>query len=324
MNPKEQTRLQVLNSLLAAHMTLDQATTLMGVSSRHTRRILAAYREKGVAAVVHGHRGRKPDNATTEAVIADVVHLARTRYAGANHTHLSELLAERDSKEDILAQTWECLLENDPENFELSMLAMMPTANDIDDARDQFIYVGSAAPIEDLKASRDEICGASASAPAATPQPTARGGDDDSGSEVSGTPLSFVSVESGGSFACGLKVDGSIACWGSDRDGKISPPSGSFVSVSAGFDSTCGIMNDGSVACWGYYNVVHATPPDGSFVSVSAAVTHTCGVRSGGSVPTSRWTDVPQPSILPPATPNWPFLLVCTERVHCIDGSGGS
>ena len=30
-------------------------------------------------------------------VIADVVHLARTRYAGANHTHLSELLAERES-----------------------------------------------------------------------------------------------------------------------------------------------------------------------------------------------------------------------------------
>ena len=28
--------------------------------------------------------------------MADVVHLARTRYAGANHTHLSELLGERD------------------------------------------------------------------------------------------------------------------------------------------------------------------------------------------------------------------------------------
>ena len=28
--------------------------------------------------------------------MADVVHLARTRYAGANHTHLNELLAERE------------------------------------------------------------------------------------------------------------------------------------------------------------------------------------------------------------------------------------
>ena len=96
LTPKEQTRLQVLNSLLAEYMTLDQAATLMGVSERHTRRILAAYREEGAAAVAHGHRGRRPPNATPEGVVADVVHLARTRYAGANHTHLSELLGERD------------------------------------------------------------------------------------------------------------------------------------------------------------------------------------------------------------------------------------
>ena len=60
LNPKEQARLQVLNSLLAKHMTLDQAATLLGVTTRHTRRMLAAYREKGVAAVAHGHRGRRP------------------------------------------------------------------------------------------------------------------------------------------------------------------------------------------------------------------------------------------------------------------------
>ena len=67
MNPKEQARLQVLNSLRDEHMTSDQAATLMGVTTRHTRRMLAAYREKGVAAVAHGHRGRLPVNATPEA-----------------------------------------------------------------------------------------------------------------------------------------------------------------------------------------------------------------------------------------------------------------
>ena len=89
-------RLQVLNSLLAEHMTLDQAATLMGVSLRHARRILAAYREKGSAAVAHGHRGRKPPNATPDALKSDVVRLVHTRYGGANHTHLSELLSERE------------------------------------------------------------------------------------------------------------------------------------------------------------------------------------------------------------------------------------
>ena len=67
----------------------------MGVSTRHTRRLLAAYREGGVAAVAHGHRGRRAPNATPEALAHDVVHLAGTRYSGANHTHLSELLSER-------------------------------------------------------------------------------------------------------------------------------------------------------------------------------------------------------------------------------------
>ena len=75
MNPKEQKRLQVLNSLMAEHLTLDQAATLMGVSTRHTRRILAAYRERGAASVAHGHRGRRAPNATPEAVAYDVVHL---------------------------------------------------------------------------------------------------------------------------------------------------------------------------------------------------------------------------------------------------------
>ncbi len=96
MTQKEQARLQVLNSLLTEHMTLDRAATLMGVSPRHTRRILAAYQEKGVAAVAHGHRGRRPGNETPDALVAGVVRLARTRYAGANHTHLSELLSERE------------------------------------------------------------------------------------------------------------------------------------------------------------------------------------------------------------------------------------
>ena len=96
LKPKEQTRLQVLNSLLAEHMTLDQAAILIGVSPRHTRRILAAYRKKGAASLAHGHRGRKPANAIPETTRSRVVHLARTVYEGANHTHLSELLSERE------------------------------------------------------------------------------------------------------------------------------------------------------------------------------------------------------------------------------------
>ena len=96
MTQKEQARLQILNSFLTEHIALDQAAELMGVSPRHTRRILAAYQERGAAALAHGHRGRRPANATPDAVVADVVHLAGTKYEGANHSHFSELLAERE------------------------------------------------------------------------------------------------------------------------------------------------------------------------------------------------------------------------------------
>ena len=96
MTQREQTRLQILNSLMDEQMTTEQAATLMGVSTRHARRTLAAYRREGAAALAHGNRGRTPANATPDTVIAEVVNLARTRYSGANHSHLSELLSERE------------------------------------------------------------------------------------------------------------------------------------------------------------------------------------------------------------------------------------
>ena len=111
LTQQEQARLQVLNNLLAGYMTTEQAATLMGVSTRHTRRILAAYREKGAAAIAHGNRGRSPANATPSALASEAVRLARSRYAGVNHTHLSELLREREGI-DIGRDTLRKILAN--------------------------------------------------------------------------------------------------------------------------------------------------------------------------------------------------------------------
>ena len=96
MTQKEQTRLQALNSVLADQVPVCQAAEVLGVSERHMRRILAAYRKEGAAALAHGNRGRRPANTTTETKMTYVVQLARTRYAGTNHTHLTELLMERE------------------------------------------------------------------------------------------------------------------------------------------------------------------------------------------------------------------------------------
>ena len=50
----------------------------------------------------------------------------------------------------------------------------------------------------------------------------------------------------------GVRVDGSMACWGSDEFGQATPPEGKFASVSAGGFHTCGVRVDGFVVCWGY------------------------------------------------------------------------
>ena len=76
MNQQEQTRIQVLNSVLEYHLPIAQAAEIMGVSERHTKRLLAAYRRDGPAALAHGNRGRRPHNAVPEAAAAAVVKLA--------------------------------------------------------------------------------------------------------------------------------------------------------------------------------------------------------------------------------------------------------
>jgi len=68
----------------------------MGVSERHGWRILAAYRKEGAAALTHGNRGHTPANVTPLVIREQVVTMAKGRYSGVNHTHLAELLAERE------------------------------------------------------------------------------------------------------------------------------------------------------------------------------------------------------------------------------------
>ena len=95
-NQKEQARLSVLNSVLEYQVLVAQAAEVLGVSRRHARRLLAAYREHGAGAQAHGNRGCRPHNATLPAEAAAVVELATERYQGANHTHLTELLQKRE------------------------------------------------------------------------------------------------------------------------------------------------------------------------------------------------------------------------------------
>ena len=96
LQQREQARIQVLNTVLEYHLPIAQAAEIMGISERHTKRLLAAYRKEGVAALAHGNRGRRPHNAVPEEAAAAVVKLASNHYSGANHSHFTELLRERE------------------------------------------------------------------------------------------------------------------------------------------------------------------------------------------------------------------------------------
>ena len=96
MNQPEQTRLHVLNSVSEHQLPAAQAAEILGVSERHAWRLLAAYRREGATVLAHGNRGRKPRNAVSDDEVNTVVQLASTTYAGANHTHLTELLRDRE------------------------------------------------------------------------------------------------------------------------------------------------------------------------------------------------------------------------------------
>jgi transposase len=96
LNTHEQKRVLVLNRILEGHLSTAEAAPLLKLSKRQVQRLLAAYRKEGVAAVVHGNRGRSPQHRIDEATRQRIIALAQTTYAGANFQHLRDLLEERD------------------------------------------------------------------------------------------------------------------------------------------------------------------------------------------------------------------------------------
>ena len=93
--------------------------------------------------------------------------------------------------------------------------------------------------------------------------------DDDGNFVGQATPPegAFASVSAGDEYTCGVRTNGLIECWGSNKDivsqyvGQATPPGGSFTSVSAGWFHACGLRTDGSVECWGDNGYGQATLP---------------------------------------------------------------
>ena len=104
----------------------------------------------------------------------------------------------------------------------------------------------------------------------------------------------FGAVSAGWLTACGLRVDGSVECWGGVRDwSDPAVPAGAFVAVGSGGFRACGLRPGGGLECWTQpvrglreeealaWSAAH---PGGAFDAVSVGYAHVCGLRPGGAV----------------------------------------
>ena len=56
----------------------------------------------------------------------------------------------------------------------------------------------------------------------------------------------------GPATSCGIRMNGSVECWGRNNSGQSNPPDNKFKQISVGFDKhSCGIIVGGDVICWG-------------------------------------------------------------------------
>src|SRR5215216_1130110 len=96
MTAREQRRVQVLAQVLTGQLRLWEAAVVLGVSVRQARRLKRALVRAGPAAVAHGNRGRPAARRLPADLRQTVIRLYQGIYAGLNHQHFCELLAERE------------------------------------------------------------------------------------------------------------------------------------------------------------------------------------------------------------------------------------
>jgi len=96
MGEKERLRGKILEMVKLEQMTLKAASVMLGVSCRQSKRLNAAYREKGDQGLIHGNYGRPSNNRTDEAILAKVIEAYRQKYHDFGPTFAAEKLAEEE------------------------------------------------------------------------------------------------------------------------------------------------------------------------------------------------------------------------------------
>ena len=84
----------------------------------------------------------------------------------------------------------------------------------------------------------------------------------------------FIQVSAGFRHSVGLREDGSVECWGDNRNGQCNAPKGVFKQVVAGNYHSVGIREDGTLISWGgsgWNSQYLSIPPEGVFSQIAAS-----------------------------------------------------
>jgi transposase len=94
LSQKELQRVSVISTCIKGDMTCARAAELLSLSTRQVKRLKKRMGEDGEAALAHVSRGRPSPRRLPDRVRRQVLHLARTTYAGFNDHHFTEKLHE--------------------------------------------------------------------------------------------------------------------------------------------------------------------------------------------------------------------------------------
>jgi len=108
-----QQRLTILTHLSAGELTLEEAATILDLSTRQVRRLAERLHRDGLAALIHGNRGRRPINRIDEDRRDRLLELARKTYVGFNPVHMAETIAEEHPELAVSARSLRRILADD-------------------------------------------------------------------------------------------------------------------------------------------------------------------------------------------------------------------
>ena len=95
MTLKEIKRVEVMKLIESGTITGKQASEMLGLSLRQTRRLIQRYRSGGATSLIHGNRGKPSPHRLDGEMVSTVQKLLREQYTDYNTQHLVEVLAER-------------------------------------------------------------------------------------------------------------------------------------------------------------------------------------------------------------------------------------